>query len=127
MSKTISLFTYSSVLNAPAADVFRWHERPEALATLTPGGLVRIEKQTGGIRDDGRVTGSVGVGPARFLWTLRHFGYLENRRFCDEQVKGPFAVWRHAHLFESIGSSQTLYQDRLEFALARHAPLKRFA
>jgi uncharacterized protein YbjT (DUF2867 family)/lipocalin/ligand-binding SRPBCC domain-containing protein len=123
----LARFTYSSVLGAPAADVFRWHEQSGALAALTPAVLVRIEEQEGGIRDGGRVTVSMGLGPARLRWSMRHYGYIDGRRFCDEQVAGPFAVWRHAHLFESLGPSQALYEDRLEFAVARRRALNRVA
>jgi hypothetical protein len=103
----LARFTYSSVVGAPAADVFRWHEQPGALAALTPAALVRIEERDGGIRDGGRVTVSIGLGPARLRWSVRHYGYIDGRRFCDEQVAGPFAVWRHVHLFESLGPSWT--------------------
>jgi apolipoprotein D and lipocalin family protein len=123
----LSTFTYRSIIAAPAADVFRWHEQPGALAALTPSRLVRIEQQEGGIRDGGRVTVSIGVGSARVRWVLRHYGYIAGRRFCDEQLRGPFAVWRHAHVFEPIGPSQTLYQDRIEFAVARNGLLNRLA
>ena len=122
-------FTYRSIVGAPAAEVFRWHEQPGALAALTPGRLVRIEQQEGGIRDGGRVTVSIGVGAVRVWWALRHDGYVAGRRFCDEQVQGPFAVWRHTHLFEPIGPAETLYEDRVEFAVfsARRAMLNRVA
>lgn len=120
-------FAYCSIIDAPAAEVFRWHEQPGALAALTPAALVRIEEQEGGIRDGGRVTLAVGIGPARVRWTMRHYGYVAGRRFCDEQVRGPFAVWRHAHLFEPIGPSQTLHQDQLEFAVSRPGALNRVA
>ncbi len=123
----VSAFTYGSIIGAPAAEVFRWHEQPGALAALTPPRLVRIEQQEGGIHDGGRVTVSVGIGSVRMRWVLRHYGYCAGRRFCDEQVRGPFAVWRHTHLFEPIGSSQTLYQDRIEFAVGRGAALNRLA
>jgi lipocalin/uncharacterized protein YbjT (DUF2867 family)/ligand-binding SRPBCC domain-containing protein len=122
-----STFTYGSIIGAPTAEVFRWHEQPGALAALTPARLVRIERQAGRIRDGGRVTVSIGVGSLRVHWVLRHYGYIAGRRFCDEQVRGPFAVWRHTHLFEPVGSSQTLYQDRIEFAVARNGPLNRLA
>jgi lipocalin/uncharacterized protein YbjT (DUF2867 family)/ligand-binding SRPBCC domain-containing protein len=123
----MSSFVYGSIIDAPAAEVFRWHEQPQALAALSPGALVRIEEQTGGLRDGAVVTVSVGVGPIRFRWTLRHYGYVAGRRFCDEQVKGPFAIWRHAHLFEPVGRSQTLYEDRIEFAVRGHGVLGRMA
>ena len=123
----LSTFTYCSIIDAPAAEVFRWHEQPGALAALTPAALVRIEQQEGGIRDGGRVTLSIGIGRARVRWVVRHHGYIAGRRFCDEQVRGPFAVWRHAHLFEPMGPSQTLYEDRIEFAVARRGALNRFA
>ena len=106
--------------------MFRWHEQPGALAALAPAALVRIEQQVGGIRDGGRVTLSVGIGPARVRWVVRHRGYISGRRFCDEQVQGPFAVWRHVHLFQPLGPSQTLYEDRVEFAAGRGVP-NRFA
>ena len=123
----LTRFTFSSIIDAPAAEVFRWHEQQGALAALTPAALVRIEQQEGGIRDGARVTVSIGLGPVRARWTMRHHGYVQGRRFCDEQVRGPFAVWRHAHLFEPIGPSQTLYEDRLEFAVARRSALNRLA
>jgi apolipoprotein D and lipocalin family protein len=122
-----STFTYSSVIEAPATAVFQWHEQPGALAALTPAALVRVTEQAGGIRDGGRVTLSIGVGRARVRWVVRHHGYLAGRRFCDEQVHGPFAVWRHAHLFEPISRFQMIYQDRIEFAVFRHRALNRLA
>jgi apolipoprotein D and lipocalin family protein len=122
-----STFSYASIVAAPAADVFAWHEQPAALAALTPAPLVRIERQEGGIRDGGRVTVSIGLGRVRVPWSLRHHGYVAGRRFCDEQLTGPFAVWRHTHLFEAIGPAQTRYEDRIEFAVVRRPMLNRVA
>lgn len=118
----LSTFSYRSIIGAPVTEVFSWHEQPQALAAL-----VRIEQQEGGIRDGGRVTVSIGLGRARIRWTMRHHGYILGRRFCDEQVRGPFVVWRHAHLFEPIGPRQTFYEDRIEFAVTRCGVLNRLA
>lgn len=112
-----SVFVYRSIVEAPAAAVFRWHERPDAIERLLPARLVRIAHRSGGIRDGGRVVLSIGAGALHFLWEARHFGYVEGEQFCDEQVHGPFALWRHTHRTEAIGTSQTLYEDRIEFAL----------
>jgi len=123
----LSRFSYASIVGAPVADVFRWHEQPGALAALTPAALVRIEQQEGGIRDNGQVTVRIGLGRTRVRWSMRHYGYIDGRRFCDEQVAGPFNVWRHVHLFESLGPSQTLYEDRIDFAVSRGRALNVFA
>ena len=112
------VFTYRSIVAAPAAKVFQWHERPEAVLDLLPSRrLIRIEDQMGGIRNDGHVTLAFGVGPFRARWKARPFGYIRNEQFCDEQVSGPFAVWRHTHRVEALGANETAYQDRVEYVL----------
>ncbi|MSO57236.1 MAG: DUF2867 domain-containing protein [Acidobacteria bacterium] len=114
----LSIFTHRSVVEASAERVFRWHERPEALLDLTPSRRwVRIERRSGGLRDGGSVTFSMGIGPLRMAWEARHFGYIRGRQFCDEQLRGPFKVWRHTHRTEAIGTNQTLYEDRVEYAV----------
>lgn len=58
-------------------------------------------------------------------WTARHYGLpftmtsriteLERpHRFVDEQVRGPFARWRHEHRFEQDGEG-TRMTDHVEF------------
>ncbi|MCM3881140.1 MAG: DUF2867 domain-containing protein [Vicinamibacterales bacterium] len=115
---SVGVFAYRSVVPGRAAEVFRWHERPEALLDLIPSRRwVRIEKRAGGLRDGGRVTFSFGVGPFRMRWEARHYGYLGGSQFCDEQIRGPFQVWRHTHRVEPIGDEQSLYEDRIEYAV----------
>ncbi len=112
------LFVHRSVVQAPAAALFAWHEGPQALRDLLPRSRwVRIEDRTGGIRDEGRATLRFGFGPLALRWEARHYGYRRGRQFCDEQVRGPFKVWRHTHRFEAVGDRQTLYEDRIEWEL----------
>jgi uncharacterized protein YbjT (DUF2867 family)/ligand-binding SRPBCC domain-containing protein len=127
MPADVTTVSYCSIVDASAAEVFRWHEQPGAVTALAPPALVRIERHQGGIRDNDTVTLSIGIGPARLRWAARHYGYIAGRRFCDEQVSGPFAVWRHTHLFEPIGRAQTLYEDRIEFAVTRSRLTNRVA
>ena len=84
---------------------------------MPPGRLVRIEHRAGGLRDGGRVTLSIGLGPVRFRWEARHYGYVRGTQFCDEQVRGPFRTWRHTHRVQAIGPSECLYEDRVEYGL----------
>ena len=100
------------------AELFRWHERPEALQDLLPPGpFVRIESRNGGVRDGDTVTLSLGVGPFRLRWNARHFGYVRDVQFCDEQVSGPFKVWRHTHRVEPKGDAGSVLEDRIELSL----------
>jgi ligand-binding SRPBCC domain-containing protein len=60
-------------------------------------------------------------------WQARHFGlrwrmtsrisaYEPPGYFVDEQVKGPFKHWRHAHHFEPDGNGGTIMRDIVDFA-----------
>ncbi len=121
-------FAYRSVIGARAADVFQWHERPEALLDLIPPHRwIRVESRTGGLHDGGRVTFSFGVGPLRVRWEARHYGYMRGTQFCDEQIRGPFKTWRHTHRIEPIGTDRSLYEDRIEYAVPGGALAQRIA
>jgi uncharacterized protein YbjT (DUF2867 family)/ligand-binding SRPBCC domain-containing protein len=112
------VFMYRSLVTGRAVDVFRWHERPEALLDLLPSRrFVRIERRTGGLQDGGTVAFSIGIGPVRMRWVARHYGCIPGERFCDEQIQGPFRIWRHTHRFVAVGTEQTLYEDRVEYAV----------
>ncbi|MDQ0663322.1 ligand-binding SRPBCC domain-containing protein [Arthrobacter ulcerisalmonis] len=85
-----------------------------------------VESQrTAGERAVGGVTsGLIGEGQ-EVTWRARHFAvpltmtsritHLEfPRSFTDEQVKGPFKVFRHIHEFEQTPTGSTMV-DRVEF------------
>ena len=112
------VFVHRSIVPAAAADVFRWHEHPDALLRLMPSRrLIRIERRTGGVHDGGTVTLSMGVGPLRLTWEAQHYGYVPDEEFCDEQVRGPFSMWRHTHRVTPLQDRQSLYEDRVEYEL----------
>jgi ligand-binding SRPBCC domain-containing protein len=122
------VFVYRSVVAGKTADVFRWHERADALMDLSPSRRwTRIEKGPEGLRDGDGVTFSIGVGPFRVRWEARHFGYIRGSQFCDEQVRGPFKIWRHTHRFEPIDGDRTLYTDRVEYVVCGGPLVERLA
>ena len=60
-------------------------------------------------------------------YRIRLFGFPMNwrtlieewepeRRFVDVQLKGPYKLWRHEHLFEEVEGG-TLVRDRVEYQL----------
>ena len=113
-----AVFVFRSIVLGWAGDVFRWHERPDALLDLAPlRRWMRIERREGGLRDGARITFSFGAGPLRLRWEARHYGYVNGTQFCDEQVRGPFRVWRHRHRVVPVGAGQTWYEDRVEYAV----------
>ncbi|GMR11949.1 MAG: TIGR01777 family oxidoreductase [Gemmatimonadota bacterium] len=73
-------------------------------------------RKTGGIEDGGRVVLRVRRGPAKFRWELVHSDYEEGRRFCDEQVRGPLAKWRHEHRFTATDNGGCLVEDIVDWA-----------
>ncbi len=123
----VDVFVHRSIVDAPASELFRWHEHPAALLALLPTPWVRLEHRDGGIRPGERVTLSMGAGPFRIRWEALHVGFVPDRQFCDEQVAGPFAIWRHTHRVEPIAVDRCLYEDQIEFALSRHRLLNRLA
>jgi ligand-binding SRPBCC domain-containing protein len=49
-------------------------------------------------------------------WIALHTAYEHNHLFVDEQQKGPFAYWRHQHIFEPDGSGCIL-RDLIDYSL----------
>ncbi|MFN0120146.1 MAG: SRPBCC family protein [Blastocatellia bacterium] len=52
-----------------------------------------------------------------FGWQTRILEWVPEHSFVDEQVKGPYALWRHTHTFEALGPDRTLMRDRVEYRL----------
>lgn len=110
-------FEYSSYIDAPVAEVFAFHARPDALELLSPPGeKPTILSRSGGIEVGAMVDMRVPIGPVKVRWLAHHIGYEKNRLFIDEQRKGPMAAWVHAHLFTPEGDGTRL-TDSIEFAL----------
>ncbi|HEY0701531.1 MAG TPA: SRPBCC family protein [Candidatus Acidoferrales bacterium] len=112
------LFTAISKIDAPASEVFRWHEEPGALERLTPPWEpVEIEQRAPGIRDGDRAVLKVGIGPFKIRWALEHRDYIAGRQFRDVQISGPFQSWQHTHLFLPESNDTSVLEDRIEYVL----------
>lgn len=110
------VFTWSSTLPQPVGDVFAWHERPGALDRLTPPWeKVRVVRSTGGITDGSQVELEMQRGPVTLRWLVEHRDYERDRRFVDQQVRGPFASWVHQHRFETTSDGGTRMEDHVEW------------
>ena len=112
------LFVRRSQVDAPAAEVFRWHARPGALERLTPPWeRLRVLEKSGGIEDGARVVLRMGRGPLAVRWTAEHCDYVDGEQFRDVQRSGPFAHWEHTHRMTPDGPAACRLEDRIEYSL----------
>lgn len=108
----------SQHLPYPRAEVFPFFASPENLAAITPRWLgftiltpAPIEMKVGTVID--YAIHWLGI-PVR--WKTLITTYEPGRRFVDEQIAGPYALWHHTHTFEDAGGGTTM-TDRVVYAL----------
>jgi ligand-binding SRPBCC domain-containing protein len=112
------LFVHRSRIEAPATEVYAWHALPDALERLTPPGEhVEVVEKSGGIERGARVVLQFGRWPFRRRWVAEHQDFEVGCYFSDIQVSGPFAYWKHVHIFEPDGPAACFLEDRVEYAL----------
>jgi ligand-binding SRPBCC domain-containing protein len=50
-------------------------------------------------------------------WRTRIETWEPPARFVDTQVRGPYSLWEHTHLFEEDGDGATIIHDRVRYAV----------
>ncbi len=111
-------FVKRTLMAAPAAELFAWHERPGAFLRLSPPWTdLEVIDSTGGIRDGDLVNLAMRMGPITLPWRIRHGNYIAGRQFEDLQVRGPFTHWVHRHLVEPAGERNAWLEDAIEYEL----------
>jgi ligand-binding SRPBCC domain-containing protein len=101
------VFVKQTRFPVPAQHLFAWHAEPEALERMMPPWEhARVVRRTGTIRDIGScIEIRIRMGPFGRTWVSEHTSCQAGRMFCDSQIKGPFAFWRHTHCFHPDGPS----------------------
>ncbi|MEC9233247.1 MAG: NAD-dependent epimerase/dehydratase family protein, partial [Planctomycetota bacterium] len=123
-------FSKSSLVNAPVADLARWHLNPGALRRLVPPWSgARVLENPPQLVDGALVRLEVPVPPLRRReWVSRIEGVEPGRRFTDVQVSGPFRVWEHHHAFLDGDDPRTSrIQDQLRYELREPPPVSMIA
>lgn len=113
------IFTRETLINVPVADLFAWHAREGAINRLTPpwAPLSLIARQGKGIDAGVKVKFRMKVMGIPMIWEAEHVEYRENELFRDRQVRGPFSLWEHSHIFHTQGRHSTVMEDRVKFKL----------
>jgi ligand-binding SRPBCC domain-containing protein len=105
-------------IQASAARVFDFHERPGAHQKLTPTWSgQRIVQAAPNLAVGARAVVEVMIGPVKQTIVAEHTAYEPPRMFRDVQVRGPFKKWEHTHLVEPDGEGAAYLVDHVEYEL----------
>ncbi len=85
----------------PPHAMWAWHAAPGAFERLAPPWehAEVVSRTHDDLVEGSEVTLRVRKGPLALSWLARHHDVVPGTGFVDEQVRGPFARWHHAHQF----------------------------
>lgn len=110
-------FVHQSRFAASPEALFAFHERGDIFnLLLPPWQKVQVISRSGGLKVGARVEFRLRFGPFYKTWVAVHTEYEHNRLFTDEQQAGPFAYWRHRHIFQPAGDGCIL-RDEIQYEL----------
>ncbi len=111
-------FVKESTIDAPAEEVFAFHEAPDAFERLQPPWqATEIVQPPTSLEVGTRVVVKVRVGPFWQTLVAEHVAYEPGRMFADRMVSGPFASWLHRHVVTPTDPGRCLLTDDIEYEL----------
>jgi uncharacterized protein (TIGR01777 family) len=114
----MSVFLHASRMPVDPDALSRWHFRAGALDRLLPPfQQARVISSHGSMAEGSRAELAVRIGPVWVRWKAIHEAVEPGRGFRDRQLSGPFAAWVHDHRFLPAGESESVLEDRIEYAL----------
>jgi len=117
----LKLYTFKKEqkISKSIIDVFDFFSKPENLSVITPNKMdfkiltpSPIEMKEGTLID---YTVKIMSFPIR--WRTLITKYDPPNMFIDQQLKGPYSMWHHTHLFEKINDNETLIKDIILYAV----------
>lgn len=105
-------------IDRPPEEVFPFFSDPANLEEITPAWLrFQVESSTTPeITTGTELTYRLRLHGFPLRWRSRISVWDPPYRFVDEQVEGPYKLWRHLHSFERHGD-RTLARDWVEYAV----------
>ncbi|HWH15092.1 MAG TPA: SRPBCC family protein [Miltoncostaeaceae bacterium] len=115
-----SVYERSVEIAAPATALFRFHLDTRNAPLISPAAarFARIEGRFP-VTVGSLVTLKVRQPPIPIAqtWRVRIAEIRPDRLVVDVAERSPFALWRHAHIFDEVGPGRTRMTDRVEYAL----------
>jgi ligand-binding SRPBCC domain-containing protein len=116
----MTVYTFECEMLAPVAiqDAFSVFENPYNLAEITPPWLnFKITtKDRVAMRKGAEIDYTIGYLGLPMNWKTLITEYEAPFLFVDEQIRGPYKLWRHTHTFRPCEAG-TIVADRVEYAL----------
>ena len=114
------IFSFDSEqwISRPLGEVFPFFADPRNLETITPPWL-RFELKARGnleMRRGLKIDYRLRLHGIPFSWQSEITVWDPPVRFVDEQVRGPYRLWRHDHRFEQK-DGRTLVRDHVDYAV----------
>jgi ligand-binding SRPBCC domain-containing protein len=101
-----------------AAEVYAFHERPDALARLIPPWEhVTILVPPASLAKGTHVVLRQWLGPIPVTIESVHDACQPGAGFVDRMIRGPFASWVHEHRFEQVHAAASWLVDDVEYTL----------
>lgn len=102
----------------PLPELFAFFSRVENLERITPDWVhFRIHSPLPiAMREGARIEYGLRLAGVPLRWRTRIVEWMPETRFVDEQERGPYALWRHTHVFEPLGAG-VLMTDHVLYAL----------
>ena len=104
-------------LPKPIEEVFAFFSRPENLEEITPPLLrFRIVRAEPELHTGSLIEYRLRVRGLPMRWSSEISEWDPPHRFVDTQLRGPYALWRHQHIFVPEGGGTRIIDD-VEYAL----------
>ena len=91
-------------LPVPPDEAFRFFDRPENLADITPAelGFHILTPSPVAMKEGALIDYTVRVLGVPVRWTTLITSYDPPRGFIDQQLRGPYSFWHHTHTFRAV-------------------------
>jgi ligand-binding SRPBCC domain-containing protein len=115
----IHVLERTQIVRRPVAETFRFFSDPHNLQRLTPAFLkFRFLETPPEVMQAGTaIDYQIRLYGVPVHWRTRIEIVEPPTKFVDVQEKGPYALWRHSHMFKDVGGGATEMKDRVEYAL----------
>jgi ligand-binding SRPBCC domain-containing protein len=106
------------VVGGELAEVFAFFKAPRNLEAITPPwlGFRVLDATDPEVREGTLIRYRLRLHGVPIHWESRITEVVENARFVDEQVRGPYRSWRHRHAFRPVPGGVEI-EDAVEYRL----------